>query len=84
MQGENIFPDHFALGYATAEATGTLDHETAAQMRTCMEDATTGMEVLSEWLPRLLYLAALAYGAWQIFRLAGGIGAQYQRILNGF
>jgi type II secretory pathway component PulF len=84
MQRERVFPPNFALGFATAEATGTLDEETAAQTRQCMETATIAMDVLAEWLPRVLYLAALAYGAWQVFELAGGIGAQYQRALNGF
>ena len=84
MQHERVFPPFFTLGFATAEVTGTLDHETAAQTRTCMEDASTAMDALAEWLPRLLYLAAVVYGVWQVFRLAGGIGAQYQRALDGF
>ncbi len=84
IQRERVFPSHFALGFATAEATGTLDEETAAQTRQCMDSATSAMDVLAEWLPRLLYLAALAYGAWQVVQLASGIGAQYQRALDGF
>lgn len=84
MQHERVFPPFFTLGFATAEVTGTLDHETAAQTRSCMEDASTAMDALTEWLPRLLYLAAVVYGVWQVFRLAGGIGAQYQRALDGF
>lgn len=84
MQREQVFPEFFAGGFATAEVTGNLDHETAAQTRTCMEAASTAMDVLSEWLPRLLYFAALAYGAWMVFQLISGIGSQYQRALDGF
>jgi type IV pilus assembly protein PilC len=83
MQRERVFPEYFSLGFATAEASGTLDSETALQMKSCMEAATTSMEVLAEWLPRLLYIAALAYGAWMVFQLATSIGGQYQRALNG-
>ena len=81
---EHVFPPQFALGFATAEATGTLDHETAAQTRQCMIDASTSMDVFAEWMPRLLYFAAAAYAVWQIYQLAMGIGGQYQRALDGF
>jgi type II secretory pathway component PulF len=83
MMRERVFPESFALGYATAEAAGTLDTETETQMRLCMEDATHSMAVLAEWAPRLLYLAALAYGAWMALQLAGAIGGTYQRALHG-
>ena len=83
MKCESVFPPHFVLGFATGEATGTLDQETAAQTRQCMADATSAMEVLSEWLPRLLYFAAAIYAVWQIYLLAMGIGGQYQRAIEG-
>jgi len=83
MQRERVFPEYFSIGFATGEATGTLDVETALQMKSCMEDATNSMSVLAEWLPRLLYIVALAYGAWMVLQLAGSIGGQYQRAMKG-
>ncbi len=77
MRGERVFPEHFALGFATAEATGTLDIETAQQMETCMQAATGAMDALSEWVPRLIYFGAVAYGAWQVLQLVGGMTKYY-------
>lgn len=84
MQREPVFPPHFALGFATAEATGNLDHETAAQTRQCMADASNAMDVFAEWAPRLLYFAAAVFAIWQIYQLATGIGGQYQRGFDAF
>jgi type II secretory pathway component PulF len=78
MQQELVFPEFFAFGFATAETTGTLDIETAQQMDACMEAATQSMDVLSEWVPRLLYFSALAFGAWQALQLVGYITKFYQ------
>ena len=83
MRGERVFPEYFATGFATAEATGTLDVETELQMNMCMEAATTSMAVLAEWLPRVVYFGAAIFVVWQIFRLAGSIGGQYQRAIDG-
>jgi type II secretory pathway component PulF len=84
MQGEPAFPAHFVTGFATAEASGTLDIETERQTKFCMEAAASAMALLAEWLPRLLYAAAAVYAVWRIFQLAGAIGGQYQRALEGF
>jgi type II secretory pathway component PulF len=78
MQEEPVFPEFFAVGFATGEASGTLDTETSQQMDACMEAATSGMDVLAEWLPRLLYFTALAFGVWQAIQMASAILSFYQ------
>ncbi len=83
MKFESVFPGHATLSFATAEATGTLDTETAMQMRASMEQARRAANTAGEWLPRLLYIAALLYGAWHVLQLAGAIGGQYMKALNG-
>ena len=80
---EPVFPEFFATGFLTAEATGTLDTETQQQMESRMTAATVSLNLLADWLPKVLYIAALAYGAWQVFQMAGAIGGQYQRAIEG-
>jgi type II secretory pathway component PulF len=84
MPRHRIFPSLFCAGFATAEATGNLDEETRQQMQRCLEDATAAVTALAEWLPRLLYTAAVLYAAWQVFRIAAGIFGTYQKALDGF
>ena len=83
MESEPLFPEFFSTGFLTAETTGTLDVETQQQMSARMQEATVCMALLAEWLPRLLYTAALIYGGWQAFQMAMAIGGQYQKALNG-
>ena len=83
MKTETVFPGHAILTFTTAEATGTMDLETAQQMRASMEQAQRSAATAGEWLPRLLYLGALLYGAWHVFKLASAIGGQYIKAYNG-
>jgi type II secretory pathway component PulF len=78
MLEEHIFPEFFTAGFATAEASGNLDTETAHQMEACMQAATMDMELLGEWLPRLIYWAALGFGLWQALQMIGYISKFYQ------
>jgi len=84
MPRHRFFPTMFCAGFATGEASGTLDEVTAQQMEHCLDDAVAAMNVVAEWLPRILYGAAAVYVAWRIFQIAGAIGGVYQKALDGF
>ena len=83
MPRHRVFPSLFCAGFATAEASGTLDEETRQQMQHCLEDATSAATALAEWLPRLFYAIVVLYVVWQIYRIVGGIAGTYERALDG-
>ena len=83
MPRHRYFPTMFCASFATGEVSGTLDEVTAQQMQHCLDDAMTQMNAVADWLPRILYCAAVLYAAWWIFQIAGAIGGVYQKALDG-
>ena len=82
MADEAAFPESVALHFASAEAAGTLDRECALIARRAQEDAVTSLQRAGEWVPRLVYFAAMLFAAWQILRMGAGIAGQYQNFMN--
>ena len=78
-----VFPSLFCAGFATAEASGTLDEETAQQMERCLEDGAEAVTDFAGWFPRIIYFCALIYGVWQVYQIVTNIAGMYERAANG-
>jgi len=69
-------PEALARGIVVGEETGTLDQELDRWATWHRERGLSGLEVLGEWIPRLLYLAVAGILAWRII-------AAYSQVLAG-
>ncbi len=68
LAGKKAFPSDLIEGLIVGEESGQLDQVLTRLAARYQEDATTALQVMAEWLPRIIYLAVLGYMAWMIFR----------------
>ena len=72
MSGGAVLPDEFVRQYQTAELTGSLDTTLRRLARQYEESGVERMNVIAEWMPRLVYFLVAALAVWQIFMLFSG------------
>mgnify|MGYP001616869486 CR=1 FL=1 len=75
------FPEMFANQYHTGEISGTLDDTLRRLQRYYQEEGSRKLQMLSEWAPRLVYMAIMIVIAHQVVSFWVGY---YNGILNAF
>jgi type II secretory pathway component PulF len=65
----NVFPNDMVLAYTVAEETGELEHELKRLALEYRAESFNRLEILAEWIARLLYLAVLIYVGYGIVTL---------------
>jgi len=59
ISAQGIYPELFCSSYRTGEVSGHLDEALRRLYRHYLNEATTGLRRLTEWLPKLIYLGIL-------------------------
>ena len=65
----NAFPEDMVQAYAVAEETGELEHELKRLAMEYQAESFNRLEILAEWIARLLYLGVLLYVGYGIIDL---------------
>jgi type II secretory pathway component PulF len=65
----NAFPEDMVQAYSVAEETGELEHELKRLAEEYRAESFNRLEILAEWIARLLYLAVLLYVGYGIIDL---------------
>jgi type II secretory pathway component PulF len=76
-----LFPELFASQYHTGELSGKLDETLRRLHQHYQEEATRQLRSLSQWAPKLCYLAIMLYIAWQIVQFWLGYFNQINQLL---
>jgi len=66
LENTRAFPKEFVRAFAVGEHTGELDREILRIGEKHREAAMRRLETIAEWVPRILYVAILAFVAWRI------------------
>jgi type II secretory pathway component PulF len=66
LENTRAFPKQFVRAFAVGEHTGELDREILRVGEKHREAAMRRLEMIAEWVPRILYVAILAFVAWRI------------------
>ena len=59
INSQGVYPEIFCSSYRTGEVSGHLDDALRRLYRYYLDEATAGLQRLSDWLPKLIYLAIL-------------------------
>jgi type II secretory pathway component PulF len=82
MRGAGGFPTDLVRAFEVGEATGRIDAELRRVREQAFERGAAGIDVLSEWLPRLLYIGVALAMAWRILETFQGAMGQYRGLLD--
>jgi type II secretory pathway component PulF len=77
-----VFPEMFANLYRTGEVSGTLDTTLLRLRKHYSEEGSRKMQALSQWLPKLVYLAIMLAIAQQIVGFYTGYFNQVNEIIK--
>jgi type II secretory pathway component PulF len=77
-----LFPEVFANLYGTGEVSGRLDESLLNLSRYYREEAARKLKLLTEWGPRLFYLAVALAVAWRILSFWTGYFKQIEDVIN--
>ncbi len=66
LEQQRVYPELFVSSYKTGEISGQLDDSLRRLYRHYLEAATTSLQRLAEWLPKLIYIGVLIGIAVQI------------------
>jgi type II secretory pathway component PulF len=61
-----VFPEEMTRAMHVGEETGELDRELKRLTESFERDALRRVEIISDWLPKLIYLLVAGYVGWQI------------------
>ncbi|MEO8353912.1 MAG: type II secretion system F family protein [Chthoniobacteraceae bacterium] len=68
LAGKKALPSDLIEGLIVGEESGQLDQVLTRLAARYQDDAITALQVMAEWLPRIIYLAVLGYMAWMIIK----------------
>lgn len=74
------FPNAFARSYATAEESGTLDHDLKRWSDLFQSDAERAVRTLGTAIPKVLYACIVVFVGWKIVGIYGGYLRELQSI----
>jgi type II secretory pathway component PulF len=77
---KRVLPDDYIRSFRVAEQAGELDAELTAMAQRSEDSAVAVLERWSEWLPKIIYMMVLLYGAWQIVAWYSG----YMKQISSF
>lgn len=75
LVASGAFPELMTRAVCIGEQTGELDKELARMTDEYREEALGRLDTLSEWVPRLIYVAILLYAGYSIVKVYMGIYA---------
>ena len=73
---KRVIPEEYINSFRIAEQAGELDAELSLLAQRSEETAVAVLDRWSEWLPRIIYIGVMIYGAYLVVHL-------YQMYLNG-
>lgn len=79
---QRYVPEPLLRAIEVGEHAGRLDTESARCAETFKTSFLRNLDLVTEWLPRLLYVAIVLTMAWIILRQAFSLGDQFNSILN--
>ena len=72
LEKTRTFPESFLRAFAIGEETGELDRELQRIGEGYRDAAMRRLEMIAEWIPRILYIAIMAYVGWRIVNAYAG------------
>jgi type II secretory pathway component PulF len=82
IEDQRIYPDLFKGSYRTGEISGQLDDALRRLYRHYMESATEGLERITTWAPKILYLGVALAIAYQIIQFWSGYFDQINKVMQ--
>jgi len=82
LTATGVFPERFIRAFAVGEETGQLDQELRRLADECRLSALRRLETVSEWIPKLLFIAIVIYLAFGIFGFYRGQLQQLQDVMK--
>lgn len=70
-----------STAFRIGQRTGRLDEEMLRCARVLSEDFSSTIDLVAEWMPRLLYLGAVLITGWMIVSMALSIGQEFGDVL---
>ena len=77
-----VFPEWLVRAFRVAEETGGLDKELPQMAVELEAKALSRVETLSEWIPRLIYMAIMLFMGWKTVALYQGYADQVGKALE--
>lgn len=82
LQADHLFPGVLEQAIRIGEQTGRLPAELRRAADILQAQVIRNLEVLAEWLPRLIYLGLAGLVAWGIIRTVSNLYQTYDSLLN--
>ena len=82
LNEERVFPRRMVQGIKLGEETGYLDQELDRLAKDYEKKGLHWLEIIGEWMPKLVYLFILIYSAWQVVGFYEGMMQSYRSLLN--
>ncbi len=76
------FPEPFLRAFAVGEETGELDRELKRIGESYRIAAMRRLETITEWVPRILYIAIMGYIGWRIVSFYAGRMRDIQEVME--
>ncbi|GAB4176928.1 MAG: hypothetical protein Fur0032_16970 [Terrimicrobiaceae bacterium] len=82
LAGRPGIPTEIARAIAVGEASGHLDDELSRAAADLDSQMIRRLQFVSEWVPRILYIAMTLYVGYSIFSMVMGIGSAMEEVLQ--
>ena len=79
---QRVYPELFKGSYRTGEISGQLDDTLRRLYRHYMESATQGLERITTWAPKLIYIGVMLAVAFQIIKFWTGYFDQINKVMQ--
>jgi type II secretory pathway component PulF len=79
---QRVYPELFKGSYRTGEISGQLDDTLRRLYRHYMESATQGLERITTWAPKLVYIGVMLAIAFQIIKFWSGYFDQINKVMQ--
>lgn len=80
ISAQRVYPDLFTSSYRTGEVSGQLDDALRRLYRHYLESATTGLQRLAAWTPKIIYFGVMLAIAYQIIKFWTGYFDQIDQL----
>jgi type IV pilus assembly protein PilC len=80
ISNQRVYPDLFTSSYRTGEVSGQLDEALRRLYRHYLESATTGLQRLAAWTPKIIYFGVMLAIAYQIIKFWTGYFDQIDQL----
>lgn len=84
LEEARAFPKRFVRAFAVGEQTGELDSELQRIAEEYRSAAMRRLETISEWVPRIIYIAIICYTGWRIVSAYAGMFRDQTKMLDQY